>query len=311
MAFTAAISAAATSVLPRPSWRFHSTPVAMASVSMLPRHRPSSSSLASASPVPFLHRRHRRRSSSKVYAFLKGWSSVPVFDIRPANAQESIFLITLDLSNAPILLNSYKTPGQYILTRVPSSDRNPSYFSICSPPRSGSRFQLLVRSVPNTTSELLCNLKPGDVVELGPCVGQGFSNPIENLNPPEAAKTVVMIAAEEGISPMRALIKYGFAAKERDTVKLYFGASREDIMPLRDEISGWEATGVTVQEVIGKPVQLPFFEELNKIIVNPDSTAAILVGPQQMEEEVVGVLTDLNVPHDKIFTYQGWYPGSS
>ncbi|KAJ1274146.1 hypothetical protein BS78_05G040100 [Paspalum vaginatum] len=292
MAFTAAISAAATSVLPR--------------------HHPSSSSLTSVPPVPFLRRCHRRRSSSKVYAFLKGWSSVSVSDIRPANAQKSIYLITLDLSDAPILLNSYKTPGQYVLTRVASPEkRNPAYMSICSPPRSGNLIQLLVRSVPNTTSELMCNLKPGDAVELRPCVGQGFSNPVENLNPPEAAKTVVLIAAEEGISLIRALIKYGFAAKERDTVKLYYGASRDDIMPLRDEISGWEATGVTVQEVIGKPVELPFLEELNKIIVNPDSTAAILVGPQQMEEVLVGVLTDLNVPHDKILTYQGWYPGSN
>ncbi|KAJ1274145.1 hypothetical protein BS78_05G040000 [Paspalum vaginatum] len=283
------------------------------SVSMLPRHprlHPASSSLASASPVPFVH---RRRSSNKVYAFLKGWSSVPVLKNRPANAEESIYLITLDLSDAPILLSTYKTPGQYVLTRVPSAEekRSPAYMAICSPPRSGNQIELLVRSVPNTTSELLCNLKPGDVVELGPCMGQGFSNPIENLNPPEAAKTVVLIAAEEGISPIRALIKYGFAAKERDLVKLYYGASRDDVMPLRDEISAWEGTGVMVREVIGEPVQLPFFEEMSKIIVNPDSTAAILVGPKQMEEEVVGALTDLNVPHDKIFTYQGWYPGST
>ncbi|WVZ49019.1 hypothetical protein U9M48_000401 [Paspalum notatum var. saurae] len=314
MALAAAISAAATSV-----FRLNSsaTPIAMASVvSMLPRRQPRLhlSSSSTSPPLPLLHRRRRSSSKVVVYASLKGWSSVPVSDIRPANAQESIYLITLDLSDAPILLSSYKTPGQYVLTRVPSAEekRKPAYMSICTPPRSGTLIQLLVRSVPNTTSELLCNLKPGDAVELGPCVGQGFFPPIDNINPPEAAMTVVLLAVEEGISPIRALIKYGFAAKARDTVMLYYGASSDDLMPLRDEVSGWQDTGVTVQEVIGEPVQvLPFFQELSKIIVNPDTTAAILVGPKEMEEEVVGKLTDLKVPHDKILTCQGRYPGSS
>jgi ferredoxin-NADP reductase len=126
---------------------------------------------------------------------------VPVAAIRPATDDESIFLITLDLSGAPALVDAYTTPGQYLLTRVPSGDkRPPAYMCISSAPRSGFHFDLLLRSVTGTTSEQLCELHVGDVVELGPVTGPGFA--IHNINPPAAAETVLLFAVGVGIRSM-------------------------------------------------------------------------------------------------------------
>jgi len=65
-------------------------------------------------------------------------TSAPVAAIGPATDDESIFLITVDLSGAPALVDAYTTPGQYLLARVPSGEKlYPAYMCISSAPRSG------------------------------------------------------------------------------------------------------------------------------------------------------------------------------
>ena len=129
---------------------------------------------------------------------MASWTPAPVSAIAPATEGKSMFLITLDLSGAPDLVATYTTPGQYLLTRVPlRGGPPPTFMCISSAPHSGLQFDLLVRSVLGTTSELLCKLHVGDVVELGPVKGTGFA--IQNINPPEATETVLLFAAAEGI----------------------------------------------------------------------------------------------------------------
>ena len=85
---------------------------------------------------------------------IQRWTSAPVAAIGPATDDESIFLITVDLSGAPALVDAYTTPGQYLLARVPSEEKlYPAYMCISSAPRSGLQFDLLVKPVPRTTSD--------------------------------------------------------------------------------------------------------------------------------------------------------------
>ncbi|KAI5009325.1 hypothetical protein ZWY2020_011462 [Hordeum vulgare] len=263
--------------------------------------RPPPSCTASASPlpmIPFLRRRPRSLTTAcavlttqqqqqpqqqngvvqkQQHGALRrdSWTSVPISAITPATQDQSIVLITLDLSGAPDLVATYTTPGQ---------------------------------SVPHTTSELLCKLHVGDVVEIGPVKGTGFA--IQNINPPEDTETVLLFAAAEGISPIRALIESGFSASQRADVRLYYAAKDMQSMPYQERFKKWEETGVKVVPLTLKKenIQEPFLEHtLNGIIGNPLSTGAVIVGPLILKEVITGVLLDHGVPQEKILTIE-WNP---
>ncbi|RLM69242.1 hypothetical protein C2845_PM17G04490 [Panicum miliaceum] len=278
-------STAALSTLLRPP-RVHPSPVA--SASPLPTHA-----------LPFLHRRPRSLTTVCAVqtqgAVRKGaiqrWTRAPVTAIGPATEDASIFLITLDLSGAPALVEAYTTPGQYLLTRVPSGKFPPSYMCISSAPRSGLQFDLLVKSVPGTTSEQLCKLHVGDVVELGPVTGRGFA--IQHINPPAAAETMLLFAVGVGI---------------RNDVRLYYAAKDLQSMPYQERFKKWEKTGVKVIPVT-QQFQENYLEQNlgERILNNPLSTGAVIVAPLLVKELITGVLLDHGVPHDKILTIE-WSP---
>ena len=149
-----------------------------------------------------LHRhRHRRFSSLAVAAAVRQdttvWTPAPLSVVDPA--AESLFHVTVDLSDAPDLATSHTRAGQYLQLRVPESEK-PSFLAIASPPGLASAkgvFEFLVKSVAGSTAELLCGLKRGDVVELGPVMGNGFD--VDRIQPPEEYPTVLIFATGSGI----------------------------------------------------------------------------------------------------------------
>ncbi|KAK3139076.1 hypothetical protein QOZ80_5AG0377470 [Eleusine coracana subsp. coracana] len=278
--------------------------IELATPPMMVRHRPRSSATTTCAAVQTAPGKGgvKRRARGGIQL----WTLAPVISIRPANEDKTIFLITLDLSDAREMVDSYTTPGQYLLTSVLPSESPekrlpfPAYMCISSAPRSGLHFDLLVRSVPGTMSELLCNLNVGDLVELGPIRGNGFA--IQNINPPPVAETVFLFAYTEGISPVRSLIEYGFGAHERTDVKLFFADKSLRSMPYQDRFKKWESTGVKV-EPLTQPIDEAFLEE-NVDITNPHSTGAVIVGPDSLKQRVTGYLTDHGVTNDKILTIE-------
>uniref|UniRef100_A0A0A9HX36 Oxidoreductase FAD/NAD(P)-binding domain-containing protein n=1 Tax=Arundo donax TaxID=35708 RepID=A0A0A9HX36_ARUDO len=180
--------------------------------------------------------------------------------------------------------------------------------AVASPPGAGARFEFLVKSVPATTAELLCGLRDGGVVELGAVMGKGF--PVERITPPDAAQTVLIFAAGTGISTIRSLVEFGFAANERADVRLYYGARSLRTMAYQDRFKNWESAGLKIILVLSQPddswkgewgyVQHAFLRAKN--IVNPSSTGAVLCGQKQMHEEVTAALVADGVPQDKILT---------
>ncbi|RCV09316.1 hypothetical protein SETIT_2G017600v2 [Setaria italica] len=200
-------SAAVSALLPR-SRRLH--------------HRSPAASATSPCTLPF---RRRRRRLTTAYAVLSrdDWAAVPVSAIGPANADNSIFKVTLDLSDAPELASSYTTPGQLVQASVPSSGLRPAYMEISSAP-GAQQLDLLARSVPGTTTERLCTLGVRDHVELGAITGQGL--PVQSI---KEAETVLYLAVAEGLSPIRALIKSGLT----NNVSLYYGARNQEAVPLQ------------------------------------------------------------------------------
>ncbi|KAL8531784.1 hypothetical protein ACS0TY_008397 [Phlomoides rotata] len=238
--------------------------------------------------------RHLRRSftvSAAVRQDTTLWTPTPLLKVSPS--AESIFNITIDVSESPELAASYTKPGQYLQLRLQDSEAKPSFLAIASPPSvavSGGVFEFLVKSVAGSTAELLCGLHKGDIVELTPAMGKGFD--IDQISPPEDYQTVIIFATGSGISPIRSLIEAGFNADKRSDVRLYYGARNLNWMAYQERFKDWESSGVGIVPVLSKPddswagergyVQAAFARD--KRISNPQSTGVVLCGQKQMAE---------------------------
>lgn len=286
--------------------------MAAAATISTPLHlRPSPHAFASSPTMrslPFLRRRLRSLAVAAVQQDAAVWTAAPVSSIGSASADGSLFHISVDLSEASVLVASYTAPGQYLLVRVPGEDElKPAFMAVASPPGKAG-FEFLVKTVPGSTAEKLCGLRDGDVVELGAVMGKGF--PVERISPPDVAETVLLFATGTGISPIRSLIEFGFAANQRADVRLYYGARNLQTMAYQDRFTNWESTGLKIIPVLSRPddswkgergyIQHAFFKAKN--ITNPSSTGALLCGQKQMIEEVTSTLVADGVSQDKILT---------
>lgn len=236
------------------------------------------------------------------------WTPTPISLLQPA--AESLFNVSIDLSYAPDLAASHTRAGQYLQLRLPEyPSSKPAFLAIASPPSLAAKtgvFEFLVKSIPGSTAEVLCGLKKGSVVELGPVMGNGFD--VDRISPPEDFGTVLIFATGSGISPIRSLIESGFHASKRSDVRLYYGARNLQRMAYQDRFKDWESTGVKIVPVLSQPdegwtgetgyVQAAFSKAKN--ILSPQSTGAVLCGQKQMAEEITSILTDDGVSSDKI-----------
>ncbi|CAN8305145.1 unnamed protein product [Cochlearia groenlandica] len=260
------------------------------------------------------HLRNTRRVSSVVSSAAFAvrqestlWTPAPISLIE--SAAESLFHISIDVSNSPDLVASYTRPGQYLQIRLPDDAEKPSFMAIASPPSfSASRgaFEFLVKSIAGSTAEILCGLERGEIVELSSVIGNGFD--IDRIYPPEKFPTVLIFATGSGISPIRSLIETGFGANRRSDVRLYYGARNLKRMAYQDKFKEWESSGVKVVPVLSQPdagwcgetgyVQAAFARA--KQVSNPKSTGVVLCGQRQMAEEITSILVADGVSKEKM-----------
>lgn len=125
------------------------------------------------------------------------WTPSPIASIEPA--AQSLFNITIDISNAPDLAATHTRAGQYLQLRVVDVGK-PTFLAIASPPSlatSSGAFEFLVKSVPGSTAEVLCGLKKRDTVEISQVMGNGFN--IDRIYPPQDFPTILIFATGSGI----------------------------------------------------------------------------------------------------------------
>ncbi|KAK0574800.1 hypothetical protein LWI29_029290 [Acer saccharum] len=261
-------------------------------------------------PLPDHHFRRRRLASLAAAASLRQdttvWTPAPLSQISPA--AESLFHISIDVSDAPDLAASHTRPGQYIQLRIADLAK-PTFLAIASPPAFASAsgaFEFLVKSVAGSTAEVLCGLNKGDVVEISQVMGGGFD--VDRIQPPDAYPTVVIFATGSGISPIRSLIESGFSANQRSDVRLYYGARNLKRMAYQDRFKEWESSGVKIVPVLSQPdsswsgetgyVQAAFARA--KQIYRPLGTGVVLCGQKQMTEEVTSILVAEGVSTEMI-----------
>ncbi|CAN7020809.1 hypothetical protein IGI04_022253 [Brassica rapa subsp. trilocularis] len=235
------------------------------------------------------------------------WTPAPLSLVE--SAAESLFHISIDISNSPDLAASYTRPGQYLQLRVPDVER-PSFLAIASPPSfaaASGAFEFLVKSIAGSTAEILCGLKRGETVELSSVMGNGFD--VDQIDPPEEYSTVLIFATGSGISPIRSLIETGFGADRRSDVRLYYGARNLKRMAYQEKFKEWESSGVKVVPVLSQPddgwrgetgyVQAAFARAA-KQVSDPSATGVVLCGQRQMAEEITAMLVADGVSNDKM-----------
>ncbi|ESR61561.1 hypothetical protein CICLE_v10016124mg [Citrus x clementina] len=245
--------------------------------------------------IPLLHLKPQRRrlatlAAAAVRQDITVWTPAPLAEISPA--AESLFHVSIDISDAPDIASSHTRAGQYLQLRVVDVGK-PTFLAIASPPSIASAsgaFEFLVKSVAGSTAEVLCGLKKGDVVEISQVMGRGFD--VDRIQPPDEYPTVLIFATGSGISPIRSLIESGFSSKERSDVRLYYGARNLKRMAYQDKFKEWESSGVKIVPVLSQPdgnwsgetgyVQAAFSRA--KKIFNPQGTGVVLCGQKQMAE---------------------------
>ncbi|KAL5726624.1 hypothetical protein ACHQM5_009653 [Ranunculus cassubicifolius] len=257
------------------------------------------------------HHHHRLRPFTISAAAVKQpdttiWTPAPLTTVD--QAAESLFHISIDVSDSSDLVSSHTNPGQYLQLRVPESEKA-AFLAIASPPLiSASRgvFEFLVKSVNGSTAEMLCKMRKGDVVELTQAMGNGFQ--MGQIEPADEFQTVLIFATGSGISPIRSLIESGFGADKRSDVRLYYGARSVQRMAYQERFKDWESTGVKIIPVLSQPddkwngergyVQNAFAKAQQKY--NPSATGVVLCGQKQMAEEVTSIVTAHGVSNNKI-----------
>ncbi|KAK3442647.1 hypothetical protein EUGRSUZ_B02879 [Eucalyptus grandis] len=259
-------------------------------------------------PRPRLHRRRRLASvaAAAVRQDTTVWTPAPLSLVE--SAAESLFHVSIDVSDAPELVGSHARPGQYLQLRVPDAAK-PTFLAIASPPSLAAargEFEFLVKSVAGSTAEVLCGLRKGDVVELSQVMGKGFD--IDRIEPPEDYPSVFIFATGSGISPIRSLIESGFGADKRNDVRLYYGARNLQRMAYQDRFKEWELSGVKIVPVLSQPddgwsgetgyVQAAFNRAKRNL--SPQATGAVLCGQKQMTEEITSILVADGVSSEKI-----------
>ncbi|KAF2546026.1 hypothetical protein F2Q70_00023359 [Brassica cretica] len=118
------------------------------------------------------------------------WTPAPLSLIE--SAAESLFHVSIDISNSPDLAASCTRP-------VPDVEKL-SFLAITSPPSfavSCSAFEFLVKSIARSTAEILCGLKKGETVELSAVMGSGFD--MGWIDHPVEYPTVLIFATGSGI----------------------------------------------------------------------------------------------------------------
>ncbi|KAJ3692392.1 hypothetical protein LUZ60_012742 [Juncus effusus] len=261
-------------------------------------------------PLPPLHFSKPRRTSLSISASASTtttWTPAPLSLVSPATSDSSLFHLTTDLTSSPSLSTSYSNPGQYLQMRVIGSDSKPAFLAIASPPAIEGKFEFLVKKVPGSTAEIICGLKEGDEVELGPVMGKGFQvERIEGKN--GELETVLIFATGTGISAIRSLIESDFVKDKKADVRLYYGARNLQIMAYQERFENWESNGITIVPVLSQPdenwigetgyVQNAFLK--TKPVINPESTGVILCGHKQMAEEITSALVGDGLSKDRI-----------
>lgn len=270
-----------------------------------------------AAPLSRLHAHPRVVAHAAPTQQQTAWNVVSVLENSPiCEAHRYLVLNVGTTSDLGSLCDSYRVPGMYVQLRSGEAAK-PGFFAISCAPNVQGIFEFLIKETEAT--QWLSELQPGDDVQMSPVGGKGFPmGKLDLLSYPaipeeEKPMDLLLFATGSGIAPIRAAVEAvlnGIGARQRRSVKLFYGARYPQRMAYMDRFKLWEQDGMEVIPVMSRPGESKeawtgktgYVQDVLKEVgvPNPKQTAALLCGVKGMTEDVKRYLIEQGVPEDKI-----------
>lgn len=195
-------------------------------------------------------------------------------------------------------------PGQFIMLELPGIGEAP--FSISSSPTGHGDFELCIRRAGNLTNFLSRVTRGVRVGIRGPF---GTSFPMKEMH----GQNIFLIAGGLGLAPLRSPIAY--AQENRSSfndVNIIYGAKNPSQLLFTFQYEMWKKDDIGLEIIVEKadpswqgPVGL-ITDSLKKILASKDetyhrNTYAIVCGPPVMFKFVCNMLTEFDIPMQKMF----------
>jgi sulfite reductase subunit B len=196
------------------------------------------------------------------------------------------------------------TAGQFVQVSVLGIGEAP--ISISSPPSQDNTFELCLRAVGDVTNKLH-TLKVGDLVYIRGPFGHGFDGEILKS---VQGKHLLFLAGGIGYAPLRSLINQVVPQKENyHKISILYGCKTQQDIVYADEVAKIAKVGANVevlQTVDHADKNWHGYEGvittlIPKVELNPDTTAAFIVGPPIMFKFVLKALLEKNLNKENIY----------
>ena len=187
-------------------------------------------------------------------------------------------------------------PGQFIELTVFGYGEFPTSIS-SSPVPKKNHFEVTIKKIGDVTNTLH-QLKIGSTIGVRGPFGNGF--PLSAMK----KKDVMIIGGGVGLAPLRSLIYYLLANREKYCdLKLLYGARTSDDILFKDEMKNWDMeVCLTVDRAtegwtgnVGLVTTLFKWTE-----IKPENTVAVICGPPIMIKVVSDELLKMDFPEDRI-----------
>lgn len=192
-------------------------------------------------------------------------------------------------------------PGQFVQVSVLGIGECP--ISICSSPTRPGTFEMCIRRVGSVTNHIH-RFGEGDIIGIRGPLGHGFD--VDELH----GKDILIIAGGLGLAPVRSLIQYILDERPRfGAFYILYGAREPKELLFRNDLTIWrERHDVNLHITVDRPdeqwrgktgVVTTLFKELPSL--NPNETAAIVVGPPVMFKFVVLEVLSRRIPQSNVY----------
>lgn len=203
------------------------------------------------------------------------------------------------------------TQGQYLtFRRELNGEEVRRSYSICSSPLD-NEWRVAIKQVPEGrfSTHAVQQLRPGDELEVMPPMGH-FHTPLH----PGNAKRYVAFAAGSGITPVMSIVKTVLLTEPDSQVYLIYGNRGRNSIIFKEEIEGLKnrfLNRLSVYHILSREqgdTDLLFGRInaekarlfLGKIVAAAEIDEAFLCGPEEMINDVKGVLLEAGVAPEKV-----------
>lgn len=195
-------------------------------------------------------------------------------------------------------------PGQFVMLELPGIGEAP--FSISSSPARHGDIELCIRTVGNLT-QFLSRVERGTRIGLRGPFGTSF--PMEKMH----GQNILLIAGGLGLAPLRAPIAYAQDNRSRfNSVDIIYGTKDPSQLLFTYQYDAWRADDINLSIIVDKPdaawkgpvgmitkILEEMFKERDAAFFK--NTYAIVCGPPVMFKFVCSLLTQKDIPMQKMF----------